>query len=456
MQRKKLKSILGILLKYFPYLFPKYLVYCNFLIKILRIPMKYINNLRDLDLEIKKADERALISDDELRKALTEFHYVVDDNLPKDPYSQDYYDAQMKLYLDISGKEYYTVENEHTDFDFEVLKNNPFPYSTKSPTTVGDHLIAQGFLIKVMNLPPHARIVEFGPGFGNTTLHFTQMGYQVTAVDCNQSYLDLIKYRAGKLSNQVDLVKKDMLEFSASEKYDAAVFFECFHHCSNHIQLIKNLYELISDNGLIAFAAEPIVEEPTTALPYPWGLRLDGISVWSIRKFGWLELGFDSSYFMRTLLLHGWTPQRYRSDVSPLADVIVAKKSHGYYEPSEMTLPPEECKTWAPKDANPTIKSRFTAGKSVMTCAKNIQANFVEFCLSNYAPFSIDVKLSAGSSNQSFRIPKHTSKGIYKIPIQDWNGQVTISSKIWKPAKVLRNGDPRELGIAVHSLRFVN
>jgi 2-polyprenyl-3-methyl-5-hydroxy-6-metoxy-1,4-benzoquinol methylase len=456
MRRQKLKSISRSLLKYFPKFFSKFIIYLNPSLKFIGINMKYINNLRDLDLEIQKADERALISDDELRKALSEFNYVVDSNFPKDPYSQDYYDAQMKLYLEISEKSQYSVENERTEFDFEGLKDNPFPYCTKSPTTVGDHLIAQGFLIKTMSLPPHSRIVEFGPGFGNTTLNFTQMGYQVTAVDCEQSYLDLIQYRAEKFSNKVNLVKKDMLEFDSEEKYDAAVFFECFHHCANHIQLLKNLYKITNENGLIAFAAEPIVEGPIPAIPYPWGLRLDGMSVWSIRKFGWLELGFDSSYFMRTLLMLGWTPRRYRSDMSHLADVIIAKKSHGYYEPSEITLPSDECKTWAPHVPDPNLKLRFTQSKSVMTCAKNIKAKFVEFCISNYAPFALDVKLSAGSSSHICQVPKSSVKGIYKIPILDWDGQISISSKTWRPAKVLRNGDNRELGVAVHYFKFID
>jgi len=228
MRRQKLKSISRSLLKYFPKFFSKFIIYLNPSLKFIGINMKYINNLRDLDLEIQKADERALISDDELRKALSEFNYVVDSNFPKDPYSQDYYDAQMKLYLEISEKSQYSVENERTEFDFEGLKDNPFPYCTKSPTTVGDHLIAQGFLIKTMSLPPHSRIVEFGPGFGNTTLNFTQMGYQVTAVDCEQSYLDLIQYRAEKFSNKVNLVKKDMLEFDSEENMMRQSFLSVF------------------------------------------------------------------------------------------------------------------------------------------------------------------------------------------------------------------------------------
>jgi 2-polyprenyl-3-methyl-5-hydroxy-6-metoxy-1,4-benzoquinol methylase len=413
--------------------------------------VRYVNNLHDLDIEIAQADERSKISDDELRQALSEFCYVVDGVLPQDPYSTEYSDAQMELYLGISGKNKYTVANEHTPFDFEGLKNNPFPYCTYSPTTVGDQLIAQGFLIKAMNLEPNSSIVEFGPGWGNTTLHFAQMGYKVTAVDCESSFINLIKYRTEMLSKQVNLVNQDMLDFHSDEKYDAAVFFECFHHCADHLQLLKKLQYLLNDKGAIAFAGEPIAD-----FPYPWGVRLDGISVWSIRKFGWLELGFNTSYFMRTLLLLGWTPKRYRSDASPLADVIIAKKSHMYYEPSEITLPPDECKTWAPPETDQNLKLRFTQSKSVMTCASNITAKYVEFCLSNYAPFPLDITLSAGQSVSTFRVPKSCTKGTYKIPIKDWDAKISIASKTWKPAKVLRNGDNRELGVAVHYFRFID
>lgn len=412
---------------------------------------RYINNLEDLDTEIAKADDRAKISDDQLRQALSDFCYVVDYPLPKDPYSQEYYEAQMQLYLNISGRKKYTIANEHSPFNFEAIKNSPFPYFTKSPNTVGEQLIAQGFLIKTMNLAADSKIVEFGPGWGNTTLHLAQMGYKVTAVDCEESFLNLIKYRTRNLADQVETLNKDMLEFTSNVKYDAAVFFECFHHCANHLQLLKNLHNVITDEGLIAFAAEPIAD-----FPYPWGLRLDGMSVWSIRKFGWLELGFEPSYFMRTLLMLGWTPKRYRSDISPLTDVIIAKKSHMYYEPSEITLPPDECRTWADKETDPNLKLRFTHAKSVMTCAQNIDAQFVEFCISNYAPFDINASINIGGLTQSINAKKSSVKQLYKIPIQEWNGKITISSKIWKPAKVFRNGDNRELGLGVHYFCFIN
>ncbi|WGV25486.1 SAM-dependent methyltransferase [Halotia branconii] len=413
--------------------------------------VKYINNLKDLDIEIAKADNKAKISDDQLRQALSEFCYVVDYPLPKDPYSQEYYEAQMQLYLNISGRNKYTIANEHSPFDFEAIKNNPFPYFTKSSNTVGEQLIAQGFLIKTMNLAADSKVVEFGPGWGNTTLHLAQMGYKVTAVDCEESFLNLIRYRTQNLPNQVETLYQDMLDFTSNVKYDAAVFFECFHHCANHLQLLRNLHNIITDEGLIAFAAEPISD-----FPYPWGLRLDGMSVWSIRKFGWLELGFEPSYFLRTLLMLGWTPKRYRSDISPLANVIIASKSQMYYEPSEITLPPDECRTWATKETDPNLKLRFTHTKSVMTCAQNIDAKFIEFCISNYAPFDIDANINTGDSAQSIRVKKSSEKGLYKISIQKWSGKFTISSKVWKPAQVFHNGDNRELGLGIHYVRFVS
>jgi 2-polyprenyl-3-methyl-5-hydroxy-6-metoxy-1,4-benzoquinol methylase len=185
---------------FFAFLF----IYSNPILNFLGIKMRYINNLNDLDLELQRVDKKFAISNDEGVRALSEFCYIIDANFPQDPYSREYFETQMKLYLEISGRDSYTVSNEHVEFDYEGLKNNPYPYNTHSPETVGNQLIAQGFLIKVLNLAPHARIVEFGPGWGNTTLHFTQMGYDVTAVDSEKSFLDLIEYRTAMLSKKVE------------------------------------------------------------------------------------------------------------------------------------------------------------------------------------------------------------------------------------------------------------
>ncbi len=285
--------------------------------------IRVITNPIDLDAEIAKVDAKAEISDAAFRAAIDDFCYASSKPLPSDPYSKEYREFQMNLYLDISGRSQYTLDNESSPFDLEAAKIRPFPYATQNSAVVGDQLIAQGFLIRSLNLPPNAEIVEFGPGWGNTTLHLAQMGYNVTAVDTEQRFIDLIEHRADALGVPIDLVCQDMLSFRSSKKFDAVVFFECFHHCADHLQLLQNLDAFVKEDGIIAFAAEPIAD-----FPYPWGVRLDGISVYSIRKYGWLELGFSNSYFMETLAKFGWSATRLRSDVSPIADVIIAKRAN--------------------------------------------------------------------------------------------------------------------------------
>jgi SAM-dependent methyltransferase len=284
--------------------------------------VRVITNPADLDAEVADADAKAALSDAEFRNAIESFCYASQQPLPSDPYSKEYRDFQMNLYLEISGRKQYSIDNESSPFDLESAKARPFPYMTHNPAVVGDQLIAQGFLIRTLNLPPGARILEFGPGWGNTTLHFAQIGYQVTAVDTEQKFLDLIQHRANALGVSVELICQDMLSFRSEEKFDAAVFFESFHHCADHLQLLKNLNSFVKEDGIIAFASEPI-----TDFPYPWGVRLDGISVYSIRKFGWLELGFSTAYFMETLAKFGWNATRTQSDINPIADVIIARRA---------------------------------------------------------------------------------------------------------------------------------
>jgi SAM-dependent methyltransferase len=415
--------------------------------------MKYLTTLEALDSEIKRVDRCFRISDDAGRKALAEFAYQVDYPLPADPYSPDYRRAQMQLYLDISGRSHYTVANEHVPINVERAKKNPFPYCTRSAQTVGDQLLAIGYLIRTMGLPPGARVVEFGPGWGTTTLALSQMGYSVTAVDAEEDFLSLIAHRAAQLGLKVDVVKSDMLEYRSKDPYDAAIFFESFHHCSDHIEMLRNLHRLVHDDGLVAFAAEPIADAPY--FPFPWGLRLEGMSVWSIRKFGWLELGFDTSYFLRTLLRLGWTPRRFHAEVSHYTDVVIARKSKRFYEPGAITLPPEDCGTWAQPEGDPNSPMRFAHTQSRIMCEHDATVSELELCLGNYAPFELKVNVAAGRTCLPLAIPASTATTICRVPVESWDGHINIGSETWRPCDALGTIDSRSLGVGVHSIRLL-
>jgi hypothetical protein len=107
-----------------------------------------------------------------------------------------------------------------------------------------------------------------------------------------------------------------------SEPYDAVLFFECFHHASNHLALMAAFERCVKNGGIVCFAAEPITSE----FPIPWGLRMDGQSIWAIRKNGWLELGFNDKYFRSALERFGWRALDIRGKDSHLAHVVMAKR----------------------------------------------------------------------------------------------------------------------------------
>lgn len=125
--------------------------------------------------------------DDELRRIFSTYNADCDLNVPSDPYSETYRKKQFDLYESLAQKKY-TPKNEVASFDVQAASISPFPYCHGSCETVGNQLMAIGFVIKTLSLPKGAKILEFGPGWGNTTIALEKMGFDVTAVDIEKNF----------------------------------------------------------------------------------------------------------------------------------------------------------------------------------------------------------------------------------------------------------------------------
>jgi hypothetical protein len=88
--------------------------------------------------------------------------------------------------------------------------------------------------------------------------------------------------------------------------------------------MVDRLGTLVAPSGKILFSSEPIDYKQ----PYPWGLRLDGQSVWAIRRNGWLELGFNIRYFRALMAQRGWRLEHRALPGCGMAQVIVATRGH--------------------------------------------------------------------------------------------------------------------------------
>jgi SAM-dependent methyltransferase len=283
---------------------------------------RVISTLAELDQMLKMLDAAAARSDEELRRGFASFRMDLPMDITADPDSDAYRAQQMELYEWLHGKPY-AVSNEVSNFDIAAAADVPFPFHTQSSQTVGNQLIAIGHIIRTLNLKPKSRVLEFGPGWGNTTISMARLGYRVTAVDIEKNFVALIKERARRKNLEIDVVQEDFsVIHKLDQQFDAVLFFECFHHCSNHQSLIAGLDRVVAPGGKVIFAAEPITDD----LPIPWGLRLDGESLWAIRQQGWLELGFQETYFRRLLARHGWNVEKSVCNETPWGVIFIATR----------------------------------------------------------------------------------------------------------------------------------
>lgn len=237
-------------------------------------------------------------TDDELRSAFKEYSlsYIGTDaaSLP-DPLGEDYVRMVLDLYSSVAQRKYEPSKTELTKFDTTRIYDT-FPFVTKSPATTGAYFHFLGETLSLFaGLKPGASILEFGPGWGETTLALARLGFEVTCIDINPDFIELIRRKAEVMS--LENLRCLVADFSAintlDQKFDAILFFECFHHCIDHVSLLENCCSHLNPGGRLIFSGEPIMAD----FPVPWGLRLDGQSLWSTALHGWLELGFQQRYF---------------------------------------------------------------------------------------------------------------------------------------------------------------
>lgn len=264
-----------------------------------------VRTLEELDEKIRECDCAA--SDGALRQCFGTFRMEPPSGMPDDPFSEEYRQLQFDLYHRIAGKRY-ELANEATVFDVAAATRRPFPFSTGSAGTVGESLISTGFIVRSMNLDAGSRVLELGSGWGTMTMALGLLGHSVTALDVEPRFCELVRRRAAHDGLPVTVVNDDFAWVeSADQSFDAVLFTSSFHHAADHLRLLRSLHRVLRPGGRVFFGSEPINAD----LPYPWGLRLDGQSLWSIRKHGWLELGFNERYFAEALRRTGWFARKH-------------------------------------------------------------------------------------------------------------------------------------------------
>ena len=228
-----------------------------------------------------------------------------------DPFSETYKATVLQLYHDLRGddRNYDPLRDEQSGMSLpQNLWSGASPWSFRDSTFVAEFLLSWGQIMRSLALPPgsDAKILEYGSGSGQLLLFLARLGLRTSAVDIDAASLELVRAQAASMQLDVRTEQAAFGDGFGEETFDRIIFFESFHHAIDFGPLLGRLRQRLNPGGLLILCGEPVVGAFVPSVPYPWGPRLDGLSVFCIRRHGWMELGFTEPFLIDAMHRYGW------------------------------------------------------------------------------------------------------------------------------------------------------
>ncbi len=232
-----------------------------------------------------------------------DYDTVVDQS--SDPFSDSYFAQQVELYREISGRDLDQASGELHDDDLQPLLDAPNPTGIGNVAVLAESLRALTTMLSLSTLEATPHILDLGAGHGLSSEIYAYAGCKVHAIDIDPALGDLSRRRSS--AHNLDITRDEMnfddLSRVADSAYDAAFFFQSFHHCLRPWDLIRQLKTKLVATGIIGFVGEPVQENWWKN----WGIRLDPESIYVARKRGWFENGWSHTFIRQCFERHGLT-----------------------------------------------------------------------------------------------------------------------------------------------------
>ena len=98
------------------------------------------------------------------------------------------------------------------------------------------------FAEQVLGLKPGARILDLCCGHGRHAVSFARRGFQVTGLDLNAAYLELVQESARASKVTLETIAADMRHIPSQDEFDAVVnFFSSFGYFDSEAEDLKVL-----------------------------------------------------------------------------------------------------------------------------------------------------------------------------------------------------------------------
>lgn len=368
-----------------------------------------------------------------------------------DPYSREYKELVKHVYKSLSNSDY-NPNNELTSTkqsqaDFEI----GFPWISGNLRIVAEEMAKPVQILDALHVSDKsgARIIEFGCGWGNLALPLARAGQDVTVVDIDEGFLQRVRRKAEKESLTVSSHCGDFVDVakSVTEKFGVAIFQSSFHHCIDFMELLSAIRtNVLTPDGIIIFASEPISND----IKFPWGLRYDGESLWAIMCNKWLELGFSHDFFSEMLFNCGFFFEKIPGIDGFVGDGWKANRCGLALDFNRWELPSKFDQLFYPPDSG--VAGRFCRQHATLPGLRDPHGQAYQLVFVNYGTRALSVRVD-GATSQSVVVRPAASETV-NVLID--HGAVSITSDTYVPDQQYRNGDTRELGVNLRSVRLVS
>ena len=379
----------------------------------------------------------------------TDFRYqptvTVDTTLPPD--SDEYFQQMQSLYCEMSGRKIDQKANEFTHFNVNELVNLESPYAFQGPNSRIAHYLRLATPLHTANLNQDAPVLDMGCGWGISSEFLAQLGFDVSAVDINPLFVELVRRRAERLGLRIKVTESSFDEYTAASfSYDAVLFYECFHHVINPRSLLKNIYSFLKNRGKLILVGEPIQD---TWWPN-WGLRLDPMSVYCINKFGWFESGWSEHYLKKILSENNFMPA-FHCHPDPLIGKFVIAEKEWRLDKSELVNCALNDQWWIEDE---WLISNRSGNRSSLLVKKPKDACTIAFRLWNFSPINLNIVMRIGLIEKLAELKSgvnHLSMDCLRTD-QDLTCDFICSS--WCPQVLAGTDDGRNMGFHLKDISF--
>jgi hypothetical protein len=372
-----------------------------------------------------------------------------------DPFDPRHADWVLQRWQLVSGRPSYSLamELDPNVSTGEDQLDRLYPFVSGDIGFIVHYMMGVYFVLELLADAPERVAVEYGVGWGHTSLALMQSGFRLTAVDIEPKWLRLLALRAERAgqAHKLECICGQFGDLPASGgPLGAVLFFESFHHALNHDQALARVVPKLAEGGIVLFAAEPIFDD----FPLDWGLRQDGHALWAIRSYGWLELGFSTDYFIRLTRRHGLALASYRMpQAGAFGQVFKGIRRGAGVGFGHTMLSSSETGWHGPSDV-PDFPFRYSNGNAVLELPTATPQVSVE--LGNFlsAPLSWRLEGAGGVLHAG----ELASGQVTEVALETRGAgpclQVRLMSQAHRPVDLGMNDDLRTLGVAVGRLRF--